>query len=92
LTKIIQFPHDKIERLIIPISPRIIKALIVACSKESQGLSFRRCDLEKAFVPLYKNGLIAVKITRENKKIKLVWYVTYLGKTTLRACGTRKVS
>jgi len=89
MARIIRFPDEKIEYLFIHVSIDMLKGLITACYKETSNIPFTKCDLEGAFVPLYKNGFISVRKASEHGKSKHVWFITNLGK---KALGERNIS
>ncbi|HUS02596.1 MAG TPA: hypothetical protein VMY77_12750 [Chitinophagaceae bacterium] len=74
---LLSFPKNYFQKNIQrPLSPAMIKTLMLACNKQKDGIFFGPQDIKGSAVTLIRRGLIASHTIERNGKTGLTWFVT----------------
>ena len=87
-TKIISFPRGHFQRKKQPpLTPLMISALLEACEKQTEGITFGPIDIKGSLTSLIKRGLIIRKEVTIDEHTKSLWQVTTEAIALLKAEG-----
>ena len=72
---------------ILPLTPLMVKALVLACKMQSNNEPFGQVDLHGAFTGLLRRGCIDAETIISDGEKMVSWYVTRTGKISLEKLG-----
>ena len=72
-----------------PLTPSMIKTLILACDKQHKGISFGPQDIKGSMMTLISRGLVTNQQVNKNGEIHETWLVTPQAINLLLAAGIK---